>query len=144
MLQYVTSALSAWLWNRHNCILFTIRSKYYLQSSKLLQALDSTVVHGIVPRREPWPFFCSFQTFTCFEMGSRSFYNFKPKHGLLGRGGGQNNPTAWYFNIVNGSSAESEQCSLSWVYINTFVNSSYILKFFSHCREAPWKFLFSG
>jgi hypothetical protein len=39
------------------------------QSSILLLALTSTVVLGFEPRRDPWPYFYSFQTFTCFEMG---------------------------------------------------------------------------
>jgi hypothetical protein len=33
------------------------------QSSKLLLALVSTVVLGFGPSRDPWPYFCSFQTF---------------------------------------------------------------------------------
>jgi hypothetical protein len=37
-------------------------------SSKLLLALASTAVLGVGPPRDPWLYFCSFQTFTCFEM----------------------------------------------------------------------------
>jgi hypothetical protein len=40
-----------------------------VQASKLLMALNSTVVLGFGPRRNPWPYICYFQTFTCFEMG---------------------------------------------------------------------------
>jgi hypothetical protein len=40
-----------------------------VQSSKLLLVLASTVLLRIGSRREPSPYFCSFQTFACFEMG---------------------------------------------------------------------------
>jgi hypothetical protein len=40
-----------------------------VQSSKLLLVLDSTVILGFELRPDPWPYFCSFQTFECFEMG---------------------------------------------------------------------------
>jgi hypothetical protein len=40
-----------------------------IQSSTLLLALASTVVLGFEAHRDPWPHFCSFQIFTCFEMG---------------------------------------------------------------------------
>jgi hypothetical protein len=36
---------------------------------ELLRALASTVVLGFGPCQDPWPYFFSFQTFTCFEMG---------------------------------------------------------------------------
>jgi hypothetical protein len=39
------------------------------QSSKLLLALASIVALGFGPRRDSWPYFCPFRTFTCFEMG---------------------------------------------------------------------------
>jgi hypothetical protein len=38
---------------------------YLARSSKLLLALDSTVVLSFMPRREPWPNFCSFQDHLC-------------------------------------------------------------------------------
>jgi hypothetical protein len=37
-----------------------------VHSRELVQALASTVVLGFEPRRDPWPYFCSFQTFMCF------------------------------------------------------------------------------
>jgi hypothetical protein len=40
-----------------------------VQSSKLLLVLVSTVFLGFEPRRDPWPYFRSIQTFTYFEMG---------------------------------------------------------------------------
>jgi hypothetical protein len=39
------------------------------QPSKLLLGLASTVVFGFGPRRDPRPYFCSFQAFTWSEMG---------------------------------------------------------------------------
>jgi hypothetical protein len=40
--------------------------------SKMLLALASTVVLGLGPRRDPWPYFRFFQTFTCFGIGPPS------------------------------------------------------------------------
>jgi hypothetical protein len=37
--------------------------------SKLLLAVTSTTVPGFGPSRDPWPYFCSFHIFTCFEKG---------------------------------------------------------------------------
>jgi hypothetical protein len=42
-----------------------------LQRSKQLLALASRVVLDNGAHRDPWPYFSSFQTFTCFEMGPR-------------------------------------------------------------------------
>jgi hypothetical protein len=40
-----------------------------VQSNKLLLVLASTVILDFEPLRSPRPYFCSFQTSTCFEMG---------------------------------------------------------------------------
>jgi hypothetical protein len=42
-----------------------------VQFSKLLLAITSTVDLGFGPRRDPWPYFCSFHVFICFELGPR-------------------------------------------------------------------------
>jgi hypothetical protein len=46
-----------------------LQSKETVQSIKLLLAFASTVVLGFWPRRDPSPYFCYFQTSTCFETG---------------------------------------------------------------------------
>jgi hypothetical protein len=53
--------------NLTNCRLLT----HWLpvKSSRLLMVLASTVILCFWLRREPWPYFCSFQIYTCFEMG---------------------------------------------------------------------------
>jgi hypothetical protein len=38
-----------------------------VQYSKLLLAFASTAIPGFEPRRDPWPYFYTVQTFTCFE-----------------------------------------------------------------------------
>jgi hypothetical protein len=40
-----------------------------VRSSKLMLALVSIVVLGFMPRRNPWPYSCSFQPFASFVMG---------------------------------------------------------------------------
>jgi hypothetical protein len=42
-----------------------------VQSLKFPLPLAITVILGFGPRWDPWPYFCSFRTFTCFEMGPR-------------------------------------------------------------------------
>jgi hypothetical protein len=56
----------------HNFQALTVNSQLAAnpsQSIKLPLAFTNTVILGTGPHQEPWPFFCSVQTFTCFEMG---------------------------------------------------------------------------